>query len=264
MHGYPGSDEAIRWARQFGRVTEDGDDGPRGYWTNLGGVEESIRANQAKLNAMQAPSLSGDAIFPTMNDYMRGVATIGDAIGRMSAVVAAVTAVTAVTAGIYSLAAQSYYELLFSKRQAELFEQIQSEIDARLTPIASGALDKIESITERLAVADPEAVSGAMNTCRRLIDSLADALFAARGDAFVVDGQPLAVKQGNVLNRLQAYASGAGITKGRRDRLRRTLNDIYGRVSAGVHSDVTADEARFLFLERYVVIGELLSLARDV
>jgi hypothetical protein len=41
------------------------------------------------------------------------------------------------------------------------------------------------------------------------------------------------------------------------------MADIYGRASAGVHDDVTVEEARFIFLQTYVVIGELLSLATE-
>ena len=42
--------------------------------------------------------------------------------------------------------------------------------------------------------------------------------------------------------------------------LRRTLGDLYDRVSTGVHGDVTSDEARFLFLNTYLYLGEVLAL----
>lgn len=67
--------------------------------------------------------------------------------------------------------------------------------------------------------------------------------------------------QQNVLNRLQAYSHQQGISKGRRDRLRRTLGDLYDRCSAATHSEVSVEEARFVFLQTYVVLGEVLSLA---
>jgi hypothetical protein len=50
-------------------------------------------------------------------------------------------------------------------------------------------------------------------------------------------------------------------SKSRQQRLRQALRGIYERVSAGVHDDVTPSEARFLFLETYVALGEILALA---
>ena len=70
----------------------------------------------------------------------------------------------------------------------------------------------------------------------------------------------LTVGRQNVLNRLQAYTHLHGVPKGRRDRLRRTLADLYGRCSAGTHAEVTVEEARFVFLQTYVVLGEVLRL----
>jgi hypothetical protein len=40
--------------------------------------------------------------------------------------------------------------------------------------------------------------------------------------------------------------------KNRRDRLRRTLADLYERCSAGTHVEVTLGEARFIFLQTYI------------
>jgi hypothetical protein len=62
------------------------------------------------------------------------------------------------------------------------------------------------------------------------------------------------------LNRLQAYVYEHGVSKGRRDRLRRTFADLYDRTSTGTHSEVDVVEARYLFLQTYVALGELLAL----
>lgn len=48
--------------------------------------------------------------------------------------------------------------------------------------------------------------------------------------------------------------------KGRRDRLSRTLHDIWELASAGDHSDIDVVQARYAFLQTYVVIGEILAL----
>lgn len=68
------------------------------------------------------------------------------------------------------------------------------------------------------------------------------------------------VKQSNVLNRLTAYAHDQKAPKGQTDHLRRSLQDIYGRASKGVHSEVTPTEARFVLLQTYILLGEMLML----
>jgi len=71
------------------------------------------------------------------------------------------------------------------------------------------------------------------------------------------------IGESNVLNRLQVHVHEAGASKSRKDRLRRTLKDLFDRCSAGTHADVTVEEARFVFLQTYVALGEVLTLGED-
>ena len=167
-----------------------------------------------------------------------------------------------VVATIYSLVAEVYHELLFSDLQVTLFTSAQEQIDGTLAEASGSALDKIERVSDRLRDGDPESVSQGLTTCRRLIDTCADHLFPAQSDPYYLgDGAELKVGQQQVLNRLQAYTHQQGAPKGRRDRLRVTVREIYDRCSAGTHSEVSVQEARFIFLQTYVALGEILTLA---
>jgi hypothetical protein len=42
-------------------------------------------------------------------------------------------------------------------------------------------------------------------------------------------------------------------------RIRQTLAGVYSRTSKGVHSEVDAHEARYVFLTKYVLLGEILT-----
>jgi hypothetical protein len=77
----------------------------------------------------------------------------------------------------------------------------------------------------------------------------------------VVDGQPIKVGAGQVKNRIASYLFDLGLSKGRRDRLRRTISDLYVRTSSRLHAEVTIHEARYVFLQTYVVLGEVLTAA---
>ncbi len=103
------------------------------------------------------------------------------------------------------------------------------------TPAERRTLDPVRREAQKQAVSHPE-----------------------RRDPF--DEATLNVGQQNVLNRLQAFPHAQGLPKNRRDRLRRTLSDLYGRCSAGTHAEVTVEEARFVFLQTYVALGEILAL----
>ncbi|HET7326042.1 MAG TPA: hypothetical protein VFJ14_02025 [Nocardioidaceae bacterium] len=69
-------------------------------------------------------------------------------------------------------------------------------------------------MSDRLRDGDPELVSQALTTCRRLIDSCADYTFPARDEQYELGcGVTLKVGRQNVLNRLQAFTHARGATK---------------------------------------------------
>jgi len=208
----------------------------------------------SKLAAMQVSSWSGEYVTIASREHRVALNSTARSISQVRGVEASVLAL------VHSWATRTYHELLFSGLQADLFGGAQTEIDGRLVPLAGSALAKIESIGERLTGGDPESVSQAMSTCRRLIDTAADALFPAQEEPYQLGEVTLSVKQNNVLNCLQAYVAEHVESKGRRDRLRRTLADMYERTSTGTHAEVDVVEARYLFLQTYVVLGELLAL----
>jgi hypothetical protein len=168
----------------------------------------------------------------------------------------------AVVAWIHEMVAQVSFELAFSTRQSAVFEEAQRAIDSRLAATGGRALERIDAIYERLA--DPrnaEAISQALTTCRRLIVAVADALYPPSDTPVQRQGQDIKVTSEHVLNRIELFVSDHCESESRRKRLKRAIRDLWERVSAGVHSDVDAGEARFLFLHAYIVLGEIVLLS---
>jgi hypothetical protein len=118
-----------------------------------------------------------------------------------------------IDAQIYRYAGDVYAELQFSDIQASLFEDSRTAVDATFATMAGAALKNVDSISERLAANDAEAVSQAMTTCRRLIDSVADHVFPASDDSYDLNGQTLNVKQHEVLNRINAFVHTRGVAE---------------------------------------------------
>lgn len=250
-NGYAGSE--TRWIKLSGRSAAD--DG-KFYPQSISKVEAALEAAQDAVGALQGGgNYSGDYVLPASRDHDDRIASLAKVVSIWSGIAGQVVAAT------YDMVVEIYHELLFSELQATLFTDTQGVVDGALAEASGSALEKIERVSDRLRDGDAESVSQALTTCRRLIDSCADHVFPGRSEPYAIgDEATLVVGRQNVLNRLQAYTHLCVIPKARRDRLRRTLGDLYGRCSAGTHAEVSVDEARFIFLQTYVALGEVLTL----
>jgi hypothetical protein len=168
--------------------------------------------------------------------------------------------VSAVRAQIQEFATSVYHEQLFSHQAETIFQQYQREVDALLASTASSAFAKLPHAFERLGAGEPEAISHALTTCRRVIDAFADPVYPAREEPVKLGEQTLEVGSKQVRNRLRAYIYERVGQCSRYERLNKTLGSLYDRVSTGVHADVDGGEARAIVLQTYLFLGELLSL----
>ena len=226
------------------------------WYGGLGTIEGNIQSYEAKLRGLQIPSLSGDYVNIAILGIRQDMAATANLVAKFRSIRSKALAI------LHTYVTEIHYEAEFSTRQETIFESARLRVDALLAPVAKDALSQIDSIYQRLGSQDPEAVSQALTTCRRLIDAFADAVFAPQDQPREVEGVgPVTLGPQQHLNRVNAYVQDHTDSKGRRDRLRRRLADLYSRVSTGVHTEVSPDEARFLFLDTYLMLGEILSLA---
>jgi len=252
LNGYDGSEESRKYMDLTERWTDRAKD--TGRWQPLAALEAYVTSQQSALGRMSTPNLSGEWVNTAMRQYLGTQNAIVNAITENSAIVSRVRAV------LHDFISRAYFELAFSESQATLFEVARTEIDSHITPLSASALEKVDSIIDRLNSGDTEAISQAMSTCRRLIDSISDSLYPPRSEPIELNGNIVSVGPQNCLNRINAFIATRVFSKGRRERLRRSLADIYNRVSTGVHAEVSIDEARYLFLHTYVVLGEIVML----
>jgi hypothetical protein len=168
--------------------------------------------------------------------------------------------VSAVRGQIQEFATRVYHEGLFSQQAEAIFSKYQDDVDALLADKAQTAFVRLPQAFERLSTGETEAISHALTTCRRVVDSFAESVFPARGTPVFIGEQALDVGERHTRNRLRAYIFERIGQSSRYERLNRLLGSLYDRVSAGVHSDVDASEARALVLQTYLLLGEILSL----
>ena len=275
LNGYSAKDPvALKYMDRTGRWT-DREKGI-GYWIPLAEINGHLKAMELELQRLEVPDIHYAPSSSNPNEWVGGFAganittatrPASDVINRMGALSRDIGQVSGVRSRILSVlhefVASAYYELAFSGLAESIFEKHKSVVDGLLLGTAGDALEKIPAIYDRLVVGDREAVSQALNTCRRVIDAFADAVYPPRDGMVVINGNELKVAAENTLNRIAVYIHERCPSASRGERLRRTLRGIHERVCAGVHADVTLDEAKSLFLETYITLGEILSATAE-
>lgn len=269
MVGYNAEDPvALEYMGHTGRWTDRGQN--LGYWGPLAQQDASIVALKLRLQTLRVPDISYSISSANPNEWVTVGAgpptdavtsvvnesrSLTSAISQMSAVRSRVLAL------LHSFAAGVYYEKAFSGLAESIFERYKVAVDILLAERCGDVLEKVPAVYDRLAEGDQEAVSQALNTCRRVIDSFADAIYPPSEATIEIEGQPVRLGPQQHLNRVNAYIRERVSSESRRKRLRQSLTNVYDRVSSGVHKDITPEEARSLFLETYILLGEILTLS---
>jgi hypothetical protein len=158
-----------------------------------------------------------------------------------------------VLANLHGFVTDVYYEKEFDSLSESIFEKYKSEIDTLIAEHAGDVLEQIPSVMSRLSEGDQESISQALTTVRRIIDSFADSIFPSTDETIAMGGNEVTLGANRHQNRINAFVHQRIESKSRKTKIRQNLSNLYDRVSTGVHNDVTAEEARSLFLNTYLL-----------
>ncbi len=169
-----------------------------------------------------------------------------------------------VRAALHDFVIRTYHRFAFNELASTIFDRHKTTVDALLTETAGEVLDKIPDIYDRLASGSPEAISQAMNSCRRMIGAFADIVYPPRSEpALGADGRLHPITKAEVCNRIEQRLGEGNLGASRYERLSDSLRDIWASVSKGTHADVSAGEAQSLFLATYLLLGEIAEATRN-
>lgn len=162
-------------------------------------------------------------------------------------------------------------QLHFEHISANIFERNRLYVDRLFSVIAPGALAELNSAYQRLGEGDPEARSQALLSCRRVLKSLADTLYAPRAEPSRGDDRRLRdLGDEKYKNRLWQYISEKASSRRARQLLLaqaqdlgNRLDSIYAMESKGVHAQVTEFEANQCVIQTYLLIGDILHLSEE-
>lgn len=229
----------------------------QGYFGPLGQQEHLIEALKANLQASQITSVEGDWAFRVSSDARQNRSVLTSQISQISGIRSRVMGL------LHSFVSGVYYERQFADAAESTFDTYKKTVDALLADKAGDVLTKFPSVIARLNDGDIEAVSQALTTCRRILEAFADAVLPPSDDVYEIDGNKISLGANNHKNRINAYIASRTESKSRRTRLRQNIGNLFDRVSTGVHDNVSRAEAFSLFLNVYLLLGEILSLDGD-
>ncbi len=272
LRGYyaPFSPVAHKYAGLTGRLRDSTK--MMGHWQPLAAISGTVRTRELQIAALKLPDVNFAPSSANPNEYVAGflgqhvqaaTAPVTQAMNQMASItneLAVLREITSkVTALLHDFISNAYYELAFRGLAESIFEGHKRRIDAMLAETAGQVLQKIPAIVDRLPSGDPEAVSQAMTTCRRVLEAFADAVQPPQEEKVKVGDEVWEMGHGKYMNRLRYYIHRNSQSAPRRDRLRHAVNGLNDRFNAGTHEDVTGEEAQSLFVILYVTLGELLA-----
>lgn len=155
-----------------------------------------------------------------------------------------------------------YYEKELDYLAESIFESYKKEVDDLISSHCGEVLQQIPSVVSRLSEGNSESVSQALTTVRRIIDSFADSIFPPTTGTCNIGGNDLSLDASKYLNRINVFVHERIESKGRKDKIRQNISNLYSRVSSGVHAEVSAEEAKSLFLNCYLLLGEILHISK--
>lgn len=243
---------SIQYMSKTGRWTNYEE--KKGYYQPFPQIEAMINTYTAQLNASGVASVGGDFTIGAINALAKNRGQLTQTITKFTGVRSRVLGL------LHAFVTGIFYERQFAKLAETTFERYKRDIDGLIADKAGGVMSKIPAVIARLQDGDDEAISQALTTCRRIIEAFADAVYPPTDDVIEVGGRTVQLDASRHKNRLLAYIAERTTSSARRDKLRQNLTNLFDRVSAAVHSDVTSEEAFSLFLNVYLFLGEVLHL----
>lgn len=257
MTGYSSTDPiSLTYMGLTGRWTDY--EQQLGYWGPLAQLVAQIGAEQSKLASMRTPDSSSDYANIVITNVTNAMTSSANLIARISGIKSKVIGL------LHSFVSDVYYEKKFESLAESIFERYKRDVDSLVVHNCGDVLEKLPAVMDRLADGEPESISQALTTCRRIIESFADSIYPPTDTPLDIGDKRLALDASKHQNRINAYIIQRTTSNSRRQRLRQNLSNLFDRVSSGVHSEVTTEEARSLFLNTYLIIGEVLHLNNDI
>lgn len=243
-----------------------GDDAEKIVGLSLGELEATASGLRQQVEHMQPP-----AGLHTLDLYHESRRLEGQRTELLMAAGQREQVLARVRARVVDFLSTAERQLAFGQINADVFERNRVYVDQRLARVAPQALEQFAAAYRRQAEGDAEARSHALTSCRRVLKTLADALYPASGEKVVgVDGRERKMTDDKFIARLCQYASESGVGSAARQVLAAQIAALGERLDAlndlaskGVHANVSPAEVDQCLIQTYLTVGDLLRLSDD-
>ena len=284
--GYPRDEkgfitaEAWKKAKEHGRVSKAKDNAGNYsdyYFSELcAELEETIKSMQKALNNFTTQGFSAAGEYAAIATGNLTSAVSKKTNDLIFAIKAGVKKLSILKSQYYDYAVKWQIELTFGHLTKTIFESYQEKIDQYYSLLPKTILQKMSAIENMMQDGNPENYAHVLTSCRRLWSQIANQLFSEifpnySGDTYkTLSGKTIIVSEKHYNNRLSAVIEkiqskaakntlvGSGILY-----LVDWLEQINDIQNAGVHSDVTEEQAERCIIHTYIALGDILSLKAE-
>ena len=155
--------------------------------TSLPEMEAMVRAAEAVLNKMQAPNITTTAANYTESGATKaviGTVTKGIVAAR-DIYSSAVAQFSRQRSHLYRYAADTLVSLEFGEVAEDVFQGARNVADEFLRSVAPKAVEQLLAAEGRMADGDAESLSASLASCRRVLRTVADAVFPPRNEPHI-------------------------------------------------------------------------------
>ena len=279
--GYPGDFDfselrtCEKYVRESGRLTADG----KYYPQSLPEIEASVIAAREGIAAFKFPDQFSPSLHSanementgtSMNYVVKNLTeNLASKSGANAAALKSWTKVLhGIRGGLHNYAADAHIAISFGDVAESIFDGARLLVDTFVRDHCPRAAEQLLAVNERARESNPESMSAALTSCRRLFVSVADAVFPPRAEPHLGrDGKSRKVGPEEYKNRLLAYVesraasdSSSVILGAQLQHLASRLDAVHEKTCKGVHANISQDETRLTIIETYLFLAEVARL----
>jgi hypothetical protein len=274
LSGYPdgtnlgGFGSCSKYARQ--RMAEGGK-----FWSeSLPTIETRMKSSELALTGYKFPTdLSPSLNSPSQWAGLQLQNAITNAIGAFNvsvnalreSIASSTELFNALTAAVHSYATEANIALALGSTAQEIFEAARLETDNFIRLKCPKAAEQLLAAYERIQGGGAEECAQALLSCRRVLLTVADALFPPRADVYQDRrGRGRKVGPDEYKNRLLAYLDShvqneypTETAIADLEHVASRLDVLYENTCKGIHADVDPQEARLTLISTYLILAEV-------
>lgn len=282
--GYPNNNGIPQYAwnigakhgRMYRSKNKDGKNVEYIFTDLCGELEAVIESNKKAINnyTTQGYSVSGEYALVATDRMALSVATGTNAI--LQNIINAERKLSILKSQYYDYAVRWQIELQFGNAAKSVFEEYQEKVDSYYSKLPTTTLQKLNAIMELMEDGNPERYSQVLTSCRRLWSETAKTLFdevlpnytektlmSKSGKEIDISGDHVNNKLSAVIETLQPKAAKNTLIGSETIYLVDWMEKINSMQSAGVHANITREQAMQCIIHTYIALGDILSLKAD-